>query len=221
MSIADSIAEFFGRPRANAPAKRVPIRGSRAVKATQPVKIVDLHFGRSVTPDGQQRPIVGGGGHYMRASGIFGGFTGEAAGTFPGQPTIPGGARNVIERAMPYLQPIPDWNGITRPGSGDPKQAVFRSHFIKGRPREASFMSPFDLDAAERVTRFGPFPSRERPFPFPVVIGAVQGLFPLLDDYVAQYFGYAKQGYGPLQNPVGSMPRAADLTYPTWQKRVA
>jgi hypothetical protein len=78
------------------------------------------------------------------------------------------------------------------------------------------FESPFDVDAGERITRFGDFPSSERPYPHPYMIGAVSGLLPLQDQYSRAWaFGRTPSGPG-VGTPI---PVPFDAQYPTLPKR--
>jgi len=86
---------------------------------------------------------------------------------------------------------------------------------IAPRPPTYPWESPFDLDAGERITRFGTFPSSERPFPYPWMVGAVAGNCPLLDQYsLAWAWGKTPSGPGVL-TPI---PVPWDTTYPTLTK---
>ncbi len=57
------------------------------------------------------------------------------------------------------------------------------SRFIGPRQPTANFQSPYDVSTGEDITRFGPWPSSARPFPWPYEIGCVSGFMPMLDQY--------------------------------------
>lgn len=89
------------------------------------------------------------------------------------------------------------------------------SRFIQPRQSAQSFLSPFDLDGSERITRFGSFPVSERAFPWPYQIGSVAGSMPMLDQESMQW-AWGKTPSGPgVATPV-SVPGA--VMYPDWAK---
>lgn len=96
-----------------------------------------------------------------------------------------------------------------------PFTAWIVSRFIAPRASTAIWQSPFDLDAGERITRFGSFPSSERPFPYPYMIGAVSGMMPMLDQYSMDW-AWGKTPSGPGVTTPISIPWA--ITYPGLSK---
>lgn len=96
-----------------------------------------------------------------------------------------------------------------------PFTAWITARFIGPRKPTASFQSPFDLDSGERITRQGPFPSNERPFPYPYMIGAVSNFMPMQDQYSLDW-AWGKNPFGPGVNTPVSIPWA--ITYPTLAK---
>jgi hypothetical protein len=73
------------------------------------------------------------------------------------------------------------------------------SRFIGPRRPTKPFESMFDLDGAERITRFGDNPSAGRAFPYPYEIGAVSGFMPMLDQFSMQWaWGKTPSGPGVL-----------------------
>lgn len=96
-----------------------------------------------------------------------------------------------------------------------PFTAWLMSRFIGPRPSPLPWESPDDLDAGERITRFGSFPSAIRPFPYPYMVGAVSGFMPVLDQYSMQW-AWGKTPSGPgVSTPI---PIPWDTTYPTLPK---
>lgn len=96
-----------------------------------------------------------------------------------------------------------------------PFTAWIMSRFIGPRPPTAAWQSPFDIGGGERITRQGPFPVNERPFPYPYEIGAVSGLMPMLDQYsLAWAWGKNPSGPGVL-TPI---PLAWQASYPSLRK---
>lgn len=89
------------------------------------------------------------------------------------------------------------------------------SRFLPPEPRLLAFESPYDLDAGERITRFGSFPAIDRPFPFPWMTGAVSGFLPLQDVYSRQW-SWGKQAFGPSEGTPMQVPW--QITYPGLQK---
>ena len=88
--------------------------------------------------------------------------------------------------------------------------------YITPRAPTASWQSPFDLDASERITRFGSWPSSQREFPYPWTTGAVDGFMPMLDAY-SMAFAWAETPFGPgVLTPV---PQPWAITYPGLQKQ--
>ncbi len=90
------------------------------------------------------------------------------------------------------------------------------ARFTPPAPRATAFESPYDLDAGEHITRFGTFPSAERPFPYPWMCGAVSGFAPLMDDY-SRSFSWSKQAFGPSVGTMMTVPW--QITYPELQKQ--
>lgn len=89
------------------------------------------------------------------------------------------------------------------------------NRFITPRPPTAPWQSPLDVDASERIQRWGTFPSSARPFPYPYEIGAVSGLLPMLDQY-SMAWAWARNPSGPgVMTPV---PVPFQASYPNLQK---
>lgn len=87
--------------------------------------------------------------------------------------------------------------------------------FIGPRKATAAWQSPYDVGEGETIQRQGPFPSAERPFPYPYEIGAVSGFMPMLDQYsMAWAWGKTPSGPGVL-TPI---PIAWQASYPNLQK---
>lgn len=96
-----------------------------------------------------------------------------------------------------------------------PFTSAIYSRFIGPRPAAAGWQSAMDLDSGLRITRFGSYPSSERPFPYPYEIGAVSGFMPMLDQYSIQW-AWARPPSGPgVLTPI---PAAWQITYPQLQK---
>jgi hypothetical protein len=89
------------------------------------------------------------------------------------------------------------------------------ARFVPPRAPTVPFGSPYDLTVAG-ITRFGSFPSSERPFPYPWMTGAVSGFCPLMDDY-SRDFSWSKQAFGPSVGTPMQIPW--QITYPTMQKQ--
>jgi hypothetical protein len=96
-----------------------------------------------------------------------------------------------------------------------PFTAGIIARFIGPRRPTANWQSPFDLDAGERITRFGSFPSGERPFPYPYMIGAIAGFMPMLDQFSLST-AWGKTPSGPGVNTPIPIPWAT--TYPDLMK---
>jgi hypothetical protein len=96
-----------------------------------------------------------------------------------------------------------------------PFTAAIFSRFIGPRAPTANWQSPYDLDASERITRFGDYPSAERPFPYPYMVGAVSNMMPMLDT-LSLSWAWGKTPSGPS---VGTpIPLAWQTTYPNLPK---
>ena len=95
-----------------------------------------------------------------------------------------------------------------------PFTASIVSRFIGPRRPTAAWQSPYGFPG-EDITRFGPMPSSDRPFPYPYEIGAVTGFMPMLDQYSMQW-AWARNPSGPgVLTPI---PIAWQASYPDWQK---
>lgn len=96
-----------------------------------------------------------------------------------------------------------------------PWTTVVWNRYIGPRAPTHDWESPYDLVAAERITRFGDFPSGARLFPYPYEIGAVSGMMPMLDQY-SMSWGYARNSFGPgVMTPI---PIPWAVAYPDFQK---
>jgi hypothetical protein len=96
-----------------------------------------------------------------------------------------------------------------------PFTTAIRNRFQGPRAATQPWESPFDLSPSERITRFGTFPSGERPFPYPYEIGAVSGFMPMLDQY-SMAWAIAKTPSGPgVLTPI---PVPWDILYPSLAK---
>ena len=96
-----------------------------------------------------------------------------------------------------------------------PFTSAVTSRFIGPRPSAAPWQSPYDVGLGEQITRGGPFPSPERPFPYPYQVGAVSGFWPMQDRY-SMAWAYARNNSGPgVQTPI---PVGWDITYPDLSK---
>lgn len=127
----------------------------------------------------------------------------------PGLSNGPGsGARQPVERVRTSLLNIVYENWI-------PFTAWIMSRFIGPRAPTAVWQSPFDVDGSERITRFGSFPSQDRPFPYPYMVGAVSNFMPMLDQMSMQW-AWGKTPSGPgVATPV---PVPWQTTYPNLPK---
>ncbi len=145
------------------------------------------------------RPIVGGPGAYAP----------DNASQYVGGSNSPHGVRDAApQRVRTGLLNLIIENWL-------PFTANFFGRFIGPRAPTAPWQSPFDLDVGERITRYGSYPSADRPFPYPAMIGALDGNAPLLDQYsLAWSWGKAPSGPG-IGTPV-SVPFQA--SYPDLPK---
>jgi len=148
----------------------------------------------------------------VNSRGIVGGPGSEIPGyatQWPGQSFGPGSAGSQPnERTRMSLLDLVYENWL-------PFTAWITSRFIRPRVPTAPWQSPFDLDNSERITRFGSFPSSERPFPYPYMIGAVSGFMPMLDQYSMQW-AWGKTPSGPgVATPI---PVPWMITYPDLMK---
>lgn len=90
------------------------------------------------------------------------------------------------------------------------------SRFIGPQTPRNAWESPVSFyGAGESITRFGSFPSAQRPFPYPYMVGAVSGFMPMLDQYSMQW-AWARNPSGPgVLTPV---PIPWDAQYPQLPK---
>lgn len=125
----------------------------------------------------------------------------------PGAPTLPGSSGAPFgERANPLAGLL----GFVQ-ANWVPFTSRMLSRFIAPRPPAQPWESPYDVSAGEAVTRFGDFPSSDRPFPYPWMTGTVGGFMPMLDQY-SRAFAWAKTPSGPgVLTPV---PIPWDAQYP-------
>lgn len=96
-----------------------------------------------------------------------------------------------------------------------PFSAWIYDRFIGPRRPIAPWQSPYDLGQGDAIQRQGPFPSGQRPFPYPYEIGAVSGFMPMLDAYSMSWsWGKTPSGPGVL-TPI---PIPWQASYPNLQK---
>jgi hypothetical protein len=149
---------------------------------------------------------------YIHGRGIVGGpgaYAPDGATKFVGGSNSPGNVREPApQRVRTGLLNLVLENWL-------PFTAAFVGRFLGPRAPTAAWQSPFDLDAGERITRYGTFPSADRPFPYPMMIGAVDGNAPLLDQYSLAW-SYGKTPSGPSIGTPVSVPFQA--SYPDWTK---
>lgn len=92
---------------------------------------------------------------------------------------------------------------------------AFGYRWMGPQRRPEPFASPEDFDVGEHITRFGDYPSAQRPFPYPYEIGAVSGFMPFLDQY-SMAWAWGKNPSGPgVATPI---PIPWMIAYPTMPK---
>lgn len=111
---------------------------------------------------------------------------------FPGVPGIPAWpAKRRDPRARGGWQTLAHIVETWRPFT-----ASIVNRFIGPRRPATSFASPYDVATGEDETRFGGWPSAQRPFPAPYRVGAVSGFMPMLDQW-SMAFAWAATPSGP------------------------
>jgi hypothetical protein len=150
-------------------------------------------------------------------------FQGTNLGYLNGQPAMGGGA------VAPGSSTMPGSSGHNRTErvrirtlldlvyeNWIPFTTWLTSRFIGPQQPANPWESPVSFHGAgEVITRMGPYPSGERPFPYPYMIGAVSGFMPMLDQWsMAWAWGKTPSGPGVL-TPV---PIPWDAQYPQLPK---
>jgi len=146
------------------------------------------------------RPVNGG----------VGSFAPDYASQIVGSPTMPyGSGSQPIERTRTrafYSLIFENWLPFTW---------RIVSRFIGPRAPTQAWQSPYDVDASERITRFGGWPQADHIYPYPYVIGAVSG-FCALQDEASLTWSWGKTPNGPS---VGTpIPIAWQTSYPNLPK---